>query len=143
MAGGFNLLKQFSSGLGEVIGSFVNGIGKGLTDGLADIADNLTNFMKHLQPFVDGAKSIEPGSMEGVKDLCNSILGISIASLINMFTGQSLEDFGTQLTAFGEAICGYSSAVSADGAINQEAIDSPLQPRINWFNWQTRFLPAV
>lgn len=126
MAGGFDLLKQFSSGLGEVIGSFVNGIGKGLTDGLADIADNLTNFMEHLQPFVDGAKSIEPGSMEGVKDLCNSILGISIASLINMFTGQSLEDFGTQLTAFGEAICGYSSAVSADGAINQEAIDSSI-----------------
>lgn len=126
MAGGFNLLKQFSSGLGEVIGSFVNGIGKGLTDGLADIADNLTDFMEHLQPFVDGAKSIEPGSMEGVKDLCNSILGISIASLINMFTGQSLEDFGTQLTAFGEAICGYSSAVSADGAINQEAIDSSI-----------------
>ena len=126
MAGGFDLLKQFSSGLGEVIGSFVNGIGKGLTDGLADIADNLTNFMGHLQPFVDGAKSIEPGSMEGVKDLCNSILGISIASLINMFTGQSLEDFGTQLTAFGEAICGYSSAVSADGAINQEAIDSSI-----------------
>lgn len=126
MAGGFNLLKQFSSGLGEVIGSFVNGIGKGLTDGLADIADNLTNFMEHLQPFVDGAKSIEPGSMEGVKDLCNSILGISIASLINMFTGQSLEDFGTQLTAFGEAICGYSSAVSADGAINQESIDSSI-----------------
>ena len=126
MAGGFDLLKQFSSGLGEVIGSFVNGIGKGLTDGLADIADNLTNFMEHLQPFVDGAKSIEPGSMEGVKDLCNSILGISIASLISMFTGQSLEDFGTQLTAFGEAICGYSSAVSADGAINQEAIDSSI-----------------
>lgn len=126
MAGGFDLLKQFSSGLGEVIGSFVNGIGKGLTDGLADIADNLTNFMGHLQPFVDGAKSIEPGSMEGVKDLCNSILGISIASLINMFTGQSLEDFGTQLTAFGEAICGYSSAVSADGAINQEAIDTSI-----------------
>lgn len=126
MAGGFDLLKQFSSGLGEVIGSFVNGIGKGLTDGLADIADNLTNFMEHLQPFVDGAKSIEPGSMEGVKDLCNSILGISIASLINMFTGQSLEDFGTQLTSFGEAICGYSSAVSADGAINQEAIDSSI-----------------
>ena len=126
MAGGFDLLKQFSSGLGEVIGSFVNGIGKGLTDGLADIADNLTNFMEHLQPFVDGAKSIEPGSMEGVKDLCNSILGISVASLINMFTGQSLEDFGTQLTAFGEAIRGYSSAVSADGAINQEAIDSSI-----------------
>ena len=126
MAGGFDLLNQFSSGLGEVIGSFVNGIGKGLTDGLAGIADNLTNFMEHLQPFVDGAKSIEPGSMEGVKDLCNSILGISIASLISMFTGQSLEDFGTQLTSFGEAICGYSSAVSADGAINQEAIDSSI-----------------
>lgn len=126
MAGGFELLKQFASGLGEVIGSFVTGIGNGLTEGLADIADNLSNFTDHLQPFIEDIQAIEPGSMNGLVDLCTALLGISIAGLISMFTGKSLEDFATQLKAFGTAICEYSKAVSADGAINQEAIDNSI-----------------
>lgn len=126
MTGGFELLKQFASGLGEVIGSFISGLGNGLTEGLASVADNLSNFTDHLQPFIEDIQAIEPGSMDGLADLCTALLGISIAGLINMFTGQSLEDFATQLKTFGEAICSYSTAVSAEGAIDQTAIDNSI-----------------
>lgn len=126
MNGGFELLKQFASGLGKVIGSFISGLGSGVTSGLTDVADNLSNFTNNLKPFIENIQAIEPGSMNGLVDLCTALLGISIAGLVNMFTGKSLEDFSTQLTAFGTAICEYSKAVSADGAINQEAIDSSI-----------------
>lgn len=110
---GIPLLEKLGYGFGRLIGS----IGEGLTSSLGPMADDLSSFMTKLQPFLDGAKSIDASSMEGVKTLVGVIKSLTAANLLESLTswatgGSSLSDFAQQLVPFGKAMTEYSQAVA-------------------------------
>lgn len=89
----------------------------------------LAAFGKAIVPFLDAMANVKPESMESVKYLSDAILSLTKAELVNgiaSFLGikSDLSDFGTKLTSFGEAIVGFSDKVSADGAIDKDAIQA-------------------
>ena len=119
---------SFLQSIGEAIGQFVGGIVGGTLEGVSssfpEIATNLSSFMENIQPFIDGAQKITPESMAGIKSLAEAILIITASDLINSITsfitgGNSMEDFANQLVPLGEAMMGYSNAVSG---IDSEAV---------------------
>lgn len=121
---GGNFLQTIGTAIGQFVGGIIGGIAQGVTSSLPQIGIDLSTFMTNLQPFLDGANSIDPSIMEGVKTLSEAMLIITGAQLLSQITswisgGASLSDFGAQLAKFGESMKAYSDAVAG---INTEAI---------------------
>lgn len=114
---GIPILEKIGHALGSFFGNIAGGFMSGVTNGLPEIGTDLSNFMTNIQPFVDGAKSIDASSMEGVKTLVGVIKSLTSANLIESLTswatgGSSLSDFAQQLVPFGKAMTEYSQAVA-------------------------------
>lgn len=97
---------KFLRTIGEAIGGFVGGIADGITSSLPSMANDLSTFMTNLQPFIDGAKTIDSAVMNGVQILADTILTLTGANLLDSLTawisgGTSLSDFGSQLGQLG------------------------------------------
>lgn len=103
---GADLLAQLAEALGYAIGAFVGGIGKGITSALPQMGSDLSAFMENLQPFIEGARNIDPSLMSGVTALAGAIMALSVGELINglaQFAGLSLADLGQDLSDFIDA----------------------------------------
>ena len=118
----------FLQNLGNAIGQFVGGIAggalEGLTGSLPEVADNLTDFINRLQPFIDGISGIDPSITESIGNLAAAILLLTGASFLEAITsfitgGSSLSDFAEQLVPFGTAMKNYSNEVTG---IDAEAV---------------------
>lgn len=114
---GGNLLEKIGTAIGQFIGGIIGGVAQGVTSSFPEIANNLSAFMKNIQPFIDGARSIDPSVIDGVKALSQAILAITGADLLNsiasFITGEgSLEQFSEQLVVFGKNMKLYGDAVS-------------------------------
>lgn len=140
----FPQLKQFAdegiemmTKIGNFIGSFVGSIAGGLVGGFGEaasshlpaIGDSLSKFMESVQPFLDAAKNIEPGSLDGVEKLFNSLYNIVkggiLESLTKAFTGESsLSAFGDELQPFAEDLVSFSNSFNG---FNEEAINKVAQ----------------
>ena len=121
---GLVILEKIGYGLGSFFGNIVAGLIDGATSGLADLGTELSNFMTNLQPFLNGANSIDENAVNGIKTLASAILAITGANFVESITsfltgGSSLSDFAAQLVPFGQGMMAYSSAVAG---INTEAI---------------------
>ena len=121
---GIGILEKIGYGLGSFFGNVVAGLIGGATSGLEELGTTLSNFMTNLQPFLDGANSIDENAVNGVKALASAILALTGANLVESITsfltgGSSLADFANQLVPFGFAMKAYSVAVTG---INTEAI---------------------
>ncbi|NCE64067.1 phage tail tape measure protein [Pseudoflavonifractor sp. 524-17] len=108
-------------GVGTAIGSFVGGIVGGFMSGVSSqfpqIGADLSAFMTNLQPFIEGAGSITPDMLSGVKALTEVILLLTAADILDGLTswltgGSSLADFADQLVPFGEAMSRFSESVA-------------------------------
>lgn len=114
---GGDFLQKIGTAIGQFIGGIIGGIAKGATASFSDIGTNLSNFMKNLQPFIDGARSIDSSVIDGVKALSKAILAITAADLLNaitqFLTGDTpLEAFSEQLVIFGKSMRLYGDTVS-------------------------------
>ena len=112
---------QFLETIGNAIGKFVGGIAGGFAEGVSSsfpaIGSDLSAFMTNLKPFLDGAKTIDSSMSEGAKALADTILTLTAADILDgIFSfitgGSSLTKFAEQIVPFGEAMKGYSDAVS-------------------------------
>ncbi len=114
---GIPTLEKIGHALGSFFGNIVGGFLGGITSGFVDIADNLSEFMEHLDPFLDGARSIDSDVMEGVKSLAQAILLLTAADVIrglNIFgSDSSFATFAEELPLLGEGL--QSFAESLDG----------------------------
>lgn len=113
---GGQLLGAIGTAIGQFIGGIVGGIAQGFTSSLPQIGTDLSNFMTNVQPFIDGASSLDAGMLDGVRALAETILILTAADILNGVTswltgGSSLADFGAQLVPFGSAMKAYSDAV--------------------------------
>ena len=125
---GVDLLEAVGQGLGGFVGGIVGGIMSGVTSALPDVGNDLSEFMTNLQPFLDGAGSIDSSIVGSVGSLAKMILMLTGANIVNgiasFFGGgtNSLEEFGKQIVPFGESMASFSDTIS--GKIDTEAMDS-------------------
>lgn len=105
----------------------INAIGSFLSGGVsfAQLGSELSAFAVSASPFIAIASTIDPAAMEGAKTLAETLVILTAGSLldgISNFLGLSgsIEDFAGKLVPFGEAIAGFSAAVS--GKIDTDAV---------------------
>lgn len=117
---GIEIINLVGEGLGSAIGSFIYGIGEGMTSKLYVIADNLSLFMEHLQPFTDGLQYITEDSIKGVMMLGKMVTSLTRAEIVQGFTqllggkvdfeklGEQLSNMAPYLQSFSESVSGIS-----------------------------------
>ena len=119
-AGG-NVLWQ----IGNAVGKFFGGIGNGLITGLdlPGIGTDLSNFMKNVKPFLDGAKDIDETVTNGVLGLCGALIAISAAAivdglayLITLFHNP-VTTFCTNIVTLGHGLADYAAAIKPLGTL--------------------------
>ena len=124
---GIDLLNTIAYGIGSFVGNIIGGFVSGATSGFADIATNLSDFIKNLKPFISGIKTIDESAVDSAKLLAEMILVFTATDLLNSiaswFTGgSSLSDFAEELVPFGEAMVDFSNSIS--GKIDAEAVEA-------------------
>lgn len=127
MGEGIKVLGQIGEGIGTFVGSIVGAAIERITAGVAESGTYLSNFMKNLGPFIEGAKNIKSDVLTGVANLAGAILLLSAAafvegvlSLLSLGTG-SLASLGTQLALFGPSFAAFAYSISG---INAEAVSA-------------------
>lgn len=126
-----SLLGVAAEGIGYILGSLVGGIIKGVERALRNVsfvefATELSDFMLALEPFIDGLNGLNRDSMEAAMMLAGVITILTadaiIDGLASWFTGgNSIEDFGRQLAAFGPYIKRYSNSVKGINVVAVQA----------------------
>ena len=114
---GGDLLQQIGTAIGQFVGGIIGGVAEGATSTLPQIATNLSDFMVELQPFIDGASTIDASMMEGIKALADALLVLTGAGLLDAITswltgGSSLTKFAADLVPFGTAMRNYANEVA-------------------------------
>lgn len=109
----------------------INGIWQFLSFGstFADLGTQLSQFMVNATPFIQTASTINEGTITSAKMIADLVMTLTKADLLSAVTSfvtgsSSFESFGSQLTAFGKAIVGFSNTVSANGGVNESAINA-------------------
>lgn len=114
---GGNLLQGIGTAIGKFIGGIVGGFMSGVSSQFPQIGSDLSAFMVNVQPFLNGAASIDPAMMEGVKALAETILILTASNILEGLTswltgGSSLANFASELIPFGSAMRAFSAEVS-------------------------------
>lgn len=122
---GGELLRGIGKAIGGFVGGIIGGVMEGITASLPQVGTDLSNFMTNLQPFIAGATSLNPSSLEGAKALTEIILCLTGASILESITswltgGSSLTKFAAQLIPFGAAMVAFSTTVA--GRIDESAV---------------------
>lgn len=114
---GGKMLEQLGNAIGKFVGGFVGGIFEGISSSLVTVADNLTEFINHLKPFIEESSKIDATSLEGVKMLAEVVATFTTAALLDGITkfitgGSALSQFGEELAKFGPAMKSYSDSIT-------------------------------
>ena len=127
---GIPLIEKIGTAIGAFFGNIVGGfIGGALTGALPVIAQDLSDFITNLQPFIEGAKSIDNNVIGGVKTLTEAILTLSKANILeaigSWLTGSSsIDTFGEQLPKLGTYLNQFASNLGTFGDDQINAISS-------------------
>ena len=126
---GGNLLQGIGTAIGKFVGGIVGGFMSGASSQFPQIGSDLSGFMTNVQPFLDGAASIDPAMLDGVKALAETILILTAANILDGLTswftgGSSLSGFAEEMVPFGKAMKQFSDEISGiDGeAVSNAAI---------------------
>lgn len=104
---GIPILEKIGKAIGSFVGNIVGGFSSGLSSNLPAIGTNMSNFMKNVQPFVDGIGSVDPNMEQNVKALTKAILSLTAANLVSSIAsfisnGSSFAELGTDLSDFAD-----------------------------------------
>lgn len=128
LANGIPLLNTIAEGIGDFIGTLLkHAIINPLEDTVGDIGDGFMGFIDGIKQFMEGTKDLDVSGVSTISDLLSvfsSLAGAGILTAItDFFMGESsMENFGTQMVAFGNALVEYSGVVA--GNIDEEAVAS-------------------
>lgn len=125
MNGGVQVLEILGEGLGKLVGGIISGVGKGITDGLPQIATNLSDFAKKLQPFLSAMGKVKPeigSSMSVLAGCIVKIAGAEIVNAISTFVNlgkDPIQKFAYQLQYLGAGMKAYGDQVAG---VNPETV---------------------
>lgn len=113
---GAELLASVASAIGGFIGNLIGAIAEGVVSKMPKIGEDLSTFMTNLGPFIEGAKNIKPGSLDGVKEIAGVVIALTAANVIQglgrwLTGGSDLVSFGEQLALFGPKLKSYSTSI--------------------------------
>ena len=99
------------------VASFMEGIAGLMGCGLADLGQELSNFIMSALPFLMTLATINPSIMDSAKALAETVMIFTGASLLDGLTkfiggGSSFAEFGEQLAAFGPGLAAFANSVS-------------------------------
>ena len=105
IADGGNFLQIVGTAIGQFVGGIAGGIAKGFSSSMPEIATNLSEFMKNLEPFIAGARLIDGSVLAGVSMLALAIMEITAVNLYAniakfLTLGSSFATLGTELSDF-------------------------------------------
>jgi len=114
---GGEVLKQLGGILGGFAGSIVGGFAEGMTDALPGIADNLSEFMNKLDPFLSGLENVDSETVTAASQLGEMVLALTKSSVLEGLTswltgGSSFEKFGQEIAAFAPYFVDYSNTIT-------------------------------
>ena len=127
---GGQLLEAVGVAIGSFVGGIIGGLLGGITSQFPQIANDLSQFMVNLQPFIEGAQNIDPSMMAGVQALAEVILLLTAANILDGLTkwltgGNSVVQFGQELAQFGPYFNEYYNSVkSIDGTVVQASANA-------------------
>lgn len=114
---GISVLSKIGYGIGSFFGSIAGGFLGSIGSGLPEMANQLSQFMTNLQPFITGANNIDPSVGESMKNLAQAILIITAADVIDGLTswltgGTNFSEFGSQVAEFGKGLKEFGDNVA-------------------------------
>ena len=115
--------------IGNFVGSICGGIAAGVSTALPAIANNLSQFMENVQPFIDGLNSIDKSILISALVLAGTILAITASSVLSSVMsfvggGSSIVSFAAQLPILGLGLRLFSKSVEGINADNIKAATS-------------------
>ena len=125
--GGGHILGKIAYAIGEFVGNIGAGLAAGITNGLPQIAENISKFGQGLQPFFNVMRNVDTSIIDGTKNLAVALLAICGAELLgaltNFITGSnSLDGFGEKLKAFADGLVAFSDTVK--GRVDSKAVEA-------------------
>lgn len=97
-----NLLQGIGTAIGKFVGGIVGGFMSGVSSQFPPNWLRPFRIMTNVQPFLDGAASIDPAMLDGVKALAETILILTAANILDGLTswftgGNSLSGFAEEM----------------------------------------------
>ena len=125
--GGGHILGKIAYAIGEFVGNIGAGLAAGITNGLPQIAENISKFGQGLQPFFNIMRNVDTSIIDGTKNLAVALLAICGAELLgaltNFITGSnSLDGFGEKLKAFADGLVAFSDTVK--DSVDPKAVEA-------------------
>lgn len=114
---GGKLLESVGTAIGGFVGGIVGGFMSGVSSQFPKIGKDLADFMTNVEPFIEGAKTIDSRVLKGVADLSAAILIITGADILSGIASwlsgkSSLSSFADELVPFGQSMKDYSVVVA-------------------------------
>ena len=110
---GLPLLEKIGTGIGNFFGDMVTGFVDKASESIPILGTRLSEFMTNLKPFLDGAKSIDPSVVDGVKAIAEAVLIITAANILDgisrffNFGKSGIDTFSEQLPVLGKGMRGF------------------------------------
>lgn len=113
----FEKMKSFFNGIGELIGSLLDGVVSVFTPDVEGIGTGLSKMVENLKPFCEGVQGIDDSTVTGVKNLVAAMMAITAESLFDRIASigsdeTSIERFADNLEVFAQALIGFNDTVS-------------------------------
>lgn len=125
ISSGGEVLEQIGVAIGKFIGGIFGGISEGVYAGMPGIGESLSQFAENAAGFFTLMENIKPESVESVKLLSDALLTLTASNVLNslmdMFGGSTIEDFGTQMGELGKGLKVFATETQG---INSETVKS-------------------
>lgn len=126
---GIELFVKLAEGIGRILGAFINGLLGSIMEILPMIGRKLSEFMINAMPFIMGCKLINKQTLASVGILVASILGLTVASLIEGIArflpfSRSFADMGSDLSDFMRNAMPFIDGIRAMDPVAVECVDN-------------------
>ncbi len=102
---GIQLMIDLASGIGQMVGAFIDGFLISATENLATLGSRLSQFIDNAMPFIEGVKMVDGKVLESVRILASAVIALTAADFINgvssfLSGSDSFASLGTELSMF-------------------------------------------
>lgn len=122
------------SKIGTAIGEFIGNIFEGLFSNSGgeepkSLVDKFGEFIQSVGDVFSNVKEVDSSKIDNIKKMCTAMLAISgtgvLTSLLSFFgADDGLDKLGEQLPKFGTALKKFSDSLTADGGIDEGALNA-------------------